>query len=98
MLSACQTGLGRAHPDSTIGISNAFHIAGASTVGATLWQISDELTVRLMVRFYKELLGGENVAADLRKAQLDILQEPELNHPYFWGAFKISGSLETDVM
>jgi CHAT domain-containing protein len=97
MLSACQTGLGQAHPDSSIGISNAFHIAGASTVGATLWQISDEVTVRLMIRFYKELLGGENVAAALRKAQLDILQEPRLNHPYFWGAFKISGSLETIV-
>lgn len=98
MLSACQTGLGLAHPDSTIGLSNAFHIAGASTVGATLWQISDELTVRLMVSFYGGLLGGENVAAALRKAQLDVLQEPGLSHPYFWGAFKLSGSLETVVM
>jgi len=92
VMSACQTALGGEHPDSLIGLTNAFLIAGANSVVSTLWQIDDLRTVRLVTRFYEELMKGRNVAAALRTAQLQILQEPELRHPYYWAAFKMTGN------
>ena len=92
MLSACQTGTGHEHPDSLVSLANAFHIAGACSVGATLWKIDDAATVQLMTRFYQDLLGTEalGLAEALRRSQLAMLRTER--NPYFWGAFKISGS------
>jgi CHAT domain-containing protein len=55
VLSACRTALGSGHLDSAFGLTNAFIIAGANTVGSTLWQVPDIATVSLMTRFYSEL-------------------------------------------
>jgi len=90
MLSACQTCAGYEHPDSLISLANAFHIAGARSVGATLWKIADDATAPLMTRFYEELLRGQNLAEALRTCQLARLREDR--NPIFWAAFKISGS------
>jgi CHAT domain-containing protein len=90
MLSACQTGAGYQHPDSLISLANAFHIAGARAVGATLWRIPDAATVRLMTGFYEALQRGENLSAALSISQLAMLREDP--NPYSWAAFKISGS------
>lgn len=92
ILSACQTALGISHPDSAIGLSNAFLVSGANTVGSTLWQISDDATVELMMNFYKELLQGKNVAAALRHTQINMIKNPKWKHPRYWAAFKITGS------
>ena len=81
MMSACQTGLGTQHPDSVIGLSNAFLISGAHTVGSTLWPVEDDITARLMTRFYKELLKGKGPAEALRETQLGIMKKAEWGIP-----------------
>lgn len=91
-LSACQTALGGEHPDSSIGLTNAFLIAGANAVVSTLWSIDDLRTVPLIVEFYRKILDGENVAEALRNAQTEFLHEPQLQHPYYWAAFKLIGN------
>ena len=84
--------MGHQHPDSLISLANAFHIAGARSVGATLWKIADDATVPLITRFYEALLRGENLAQALRIGQVALLRENR--NPYFWAAFKISGSVK----
>lgn len=98
ILSACQTALGISHPDSAVGLNNAFLVAGANTVGSTLWQISDDATVDLMTNFYRELLQGKNVAAALRHAQINMIKNPKWKHPRYWAAFKITGSTTNPFM
>lgn len=92
VLSACQTGLGFSHPDSMISLANAFLIAGANTVVATLWRVLDDSTKLIIERFYNRLILGDDIAASLRKAQLEILGDWETRHPDHWAAFKVVGS------
>lgn len=90
MLSACQTSLGFSHPDSIISLATGFLIAGAHSVGATLWKIADEATVTLMTDFYRRVLAGSELGEALRASQLALLGE--YRNPYFWAAFKLSGT------
>jgi CHAT domain-containing protein len=97
MLSACQTGLGTVHTDSSIGLTNAFLVAGANTVGSTLWQIPDDASARLMTVFYTEVARGENLPAALRKAQLEVLKHTHWQEPSNWAAYKLLGRLENPL-
>jgi CHAT domain len=91
VLSACQTGLGFAHPDSLIGLRNGFLVAGAQSVLGTLWIISDDATLELMDAFYRSMLGGAPLDEALRQAQVALKARPEFADPYFWAAFQLVG-------
>ncbi len=108
ILSACETGLGEeAGGEGILGLQRAFHVAGARTVVASLWEVNDESTRALMERFYdnlwkKKLSGLES----LREAQLWMLREGQTRGlvrqtptsesdsrtpPLYWAAFVLSG-------
>ncbi len=78
-LSACETALVRGEAgdfpqgDDLVGLSRAFIHAGAPSVVATLWKVSDDSTVELMRRFYRNLQSMSKAEA-LRKAQLDLMK------------------------
>jgi CHAT domain-containing protein/predicted negative regulator of RcsB-dependent stress response len=104
VLSACETGLGRTiSGEGLVGLSRAFFYAGAASVCASLWMVSDAATARLMAGFYRKLLededsqGGASIdkAEALRRAQLDLIDNEGENkresHPYFWAAFALIG-------
>jgi CHAT domain-containing protein len=97
VLSACETALGKAHPDSIWSLSNGFLVAGANSVVSSLWLVPDLATSRLMTRFYEELKGGSSTASALRKAQLALLYERETRHPYWWSAFRLNGDLRSPL-
>ncbi|HEX2644540.1 MAG TPA: CHAT domain-containing protein [Thermoanaerobaculia bacterium] len=92
VLSACETGLGKkVSGEGLIGLSQAFFYAGAPSVVASLWPVSDQTsTPDLMVRFYRELDGGADKAEALRRARLAAIAEGHA-HPYFWAPFVLLG-------
>jgi tetratricopeptide (TPR) repeat protein len=58
VLSACKTALGKeTRGDGLLGFAQAFLSRGARSVVLTRWQVDDEATAILMVRFYQNLLG-----------------------------------------
>ncbi|MBK9347102.1 MAG: CHAT domain-containing protein [Burkholderiales bacterium] len=89
-LSACETGLGRiASGDDVVGLTRGFLYAGTSAVLASLWQVDDDSTEFLMLRFYHHLRKNGRGEA-LRLAQLDT--RARFAHPYFWAPFYLTGA------
>ncbi len=72
-LSACRSGLGRVSGDGINGLTRAFLYAGTPSVIASLWDVSDETSGRLVTAFYRAWLGGSDKARALRSAQLHLL-------------------------
>jgi CHAT domain-containing protein len=103
VLSACETGLGEDFGgEGVLGLVQAFHVAGARDVVASLWTVSDRATAELMGRMYAGLADGLPAAEALRRAQLHLLRsagtgdgspEPPADHthPFFWSAFVLTG-------
>ena len=93
VLSACQTGLGKEiKGEGLVGLTRGFMYAGAPRVLVSLWSVSDRGTSELMSRFYKKMLQEKlQPAAALRAAQLEMLQTPQWQEPYYWAAFTLQG-------
>ena len=77
LLSACETGLGNvAGGEGLLGLQRAFQVAGARSVVASLWKVSDDATRALMERFYDNLWQKDlSRLESLREAQLWMLKE-----------------------
>jgi CHAT domain-containing protein len=92
-LSACNTGVGRLEGEE--GVTNlveAFLVSGAKSVVASLWSADDTYTLDLMERFYTHIAEGQDKAAALRQAKLDLLAKfGKQVPPYYWGAFVLVG-------
>src|ERR1022692_5032612 len=67
VLSACQTGKGRVRGgDEVAGFTRTLLLAGADTVVASLWDVSDKSTAELMEGFYRSLRAGQPAAVAIR--------------------------------
>lgn len=92
VLSACQTGVGKAHSAGIIGISRAFIIAGAWNVVMSLWSVDDEATKNLMLLFVNQLFIPHHYfpAGNLRSAILEYKKSDP--NPAYWGSFISMGN------
>ncbi len=90
-LSACQTAEG--DDRAPLGLSGIAIKAKVRTALGTLWPVDDEAASQLMAEFYKNLSKpGFNKAQALQHAQLSLLKQKELTHPYFWSPFILVGN------
>jgi CHAT domain-containing protein/Tfp pilus assembly protein PilF len=100
-LSACETALGSGYlvdmpaGDEFVGLTRAFLLAGSNSVLATLWEVDDRSSVKLMLRFYRILTDpdrGLDLASALASAQRDLRASDKFNHPYYWAPFVLVGN------
>jgi len=67
---------------------------GARSVLASLWNVDDKATAKLMTGFYQQWQqnGFSNKAKALQRAQLELLKTSEFKHPYYWASFVLIGN------
>lgn len=91
VLSACQTAKGDNR--ATLGLAGLAIRAGASSTLATLWQVNDQSTVKLMEKFYQELTQpGVTKAQALHHAQQALLKNPKYQAPSSWAPYILVGN------
>lgn len=94
VLSACNTARGKLiRGEGMIGLSRAFFYAGARSLAASLWPVSDRSTARLMEHFYRNLQKGLPKDEALCQAKREMLQASRAawRRPYYWAPFVIMG-------
>jgi CHAT domain-containing protein len=91
-LSACEGAAGT--PEGMAGTNSlvqAFLIAGARSVVASIWEADDAYTAALMRRFYANLRRGKKKAEALTLANRTLLQEwKDSAVPALWAGFRLA--------
>ena len=92
VLSACKTAEGDNR--ASLGLAGIALRSGARSTIGSLWAVNDLSTTKLMSNFYNIIINQPNTsrAEALQKAQISLLNENELKHPYYWSAFVLIGS------
>jgi CHAT domain-containing protein/Tfp pilus assembly protein PilF len=91
-LSACDTNVGTEEGEAgVVSLEQAFLIAGARAVVASLWNVEDRSTTVLMKAFYTHLAEHEDKVLALAHAKRDILEQYGDASPYYWAGFVLAG-------
>jgi CHAT domain-containing protein len=92
ILSACDSGAGEVKiGEGVMSLRRAFRIAGAESVLASHWPVSNKATAQLMTEFMRRWRAGEPRAQAWREAQLSLLHSKDYSNPYYWAAFTLTG-------
>jgi CHAT domain-containing protein len=92
VLSACETGRGRAgRGEGLIGLSWAFAVAGCPTTVVSQWKVDSRSTSKLMIEFHGRLARGRSAADALRAAALAVKADRRYAHPFYWAGFIVMG-------
>ena len=99
VLSACNTGIGRADKTGSLSsFGNTMAHLGIPASIISLWQVPDESTSKIMVEFYNQLKMGKSKDEALRQAKLIYLAEtvnPIEKAPFYWAGFIAIGNMES---
>jgi CHAT domain-containing protein len=94
-LAACETAAGaRAGGEGALSLARAFLASGVPAAIGSLWPVQDLPATELASRFYGHLLAGQDAAAALQSAQLELLRSgnASLSCPTAWAAFQLIGA------
>ncbi len=93
VLSGCESALGKnLDTEGILGFQQSLLGAGARSVIASLWRVSDRSSQRLMIEFYRRLAAGEPPDAALRAAQRSLARSRDYSAPFHWAAFQFYGT------
>jgi len=90
-LSACRSAGAKTYSgEGQVGLSWAFLRAGARSVVAGLWDVTDRSTAALMADFYRQLSLKAAPVEALRHAKLSLLHGGNVyQKPFYWGPFQL---------
>ena len=91
VLSCCHSGRGEVNSEGVVGIARAFLAAGARSVLASLWAISDEATFEFMKSFYQHLKDGEGGSVALHQAMKTLGDSEKFSAANYWAPFVLIG-------
>ena len=91
VLSCCHGGRGGIKSEGVVGIARAFLAAGARSVLASLWAISDQATMELMKSFYQHLGDGKTASVALHQAIKCLRESEEFCAVKHWAPFVLIG-------
>jgi CHAT domain-containing protein len=93
VLATCRSHAGRSvRGEGLLGLSRAFMRAGARAIVATLWEVDDRDTRRLVGAFYEQLRSGSGADEALRVAQLRMIRGGgQAASPKVWASFIVTG-------
>ncbi len=87
VLSACETGRGEIQQgEGVFGLQRSFLVAGADAMIMSLFQVSDEVTEKLMTEFYKQWIEQKREKREAFNLAQKAVKE-EFKDPIYWGAF-----------
>ncbi|MEM1181279.1 MAG: CHAT domain-containing protein [Acidobacteriota bacterium] len=99
-LAGCRTALGPLVPgEGLLALPRGFLHAGAASVVASLWEVSDQAAAALTDELYTQLIEhGRTPREALRRAQLKLSRDDRWKDPYFWAGYVLIGDwdLESD--
>ncbi len=96
VLSACETNVGEhAGGEGVMSLARGFRHAGAKSLVASLWEVTDRSTSEIIQAFYQYLERGKSTPDALRLAKLDYLKRSDLKayqkSPYRWASMVFIG-------
>jgi len=90
VLGACSTARGASYRlEGVQSIARAFLGRGAGTVVASLWDVDDDTSAALLIRFHEEVSKGIDPATALRRAQRRLIRRIGVHQ---WAAFIAVGA------
>ena len=92
VLSACATAGGRlTRSEGVLNLVRPFLAVGVPAVVASQWDVEDDGSEQLLVRFHERLRAGFSPLDALRLSQIDLLgsEDPTLRRPAVWAAFSL---------
>jgi CHAT domain-containing protein/tetratricopeptide (TPR) repeat protein len=90
-ISACRSAGARSYSgEGLVGFVWAFLQAGARSVIAGLWDVTDSSTPGIMDLLYSQIKDGHRPADALRQAKLELIRSTgNYRKPYYWGPFQL---------
>jgi CHAT domain-containing protein len=88
-ISSCHGAGSRTYSgEGLVGLAWAFLRAGAEQVIASLWEVNDSATPRLMDRMYASIGAGRDPALALHDAKLELVRSQGVyRYPRYWAPF-----------
>lgn len=94
VLSSCESGIGKTYRgEGMLSMANAFTFAGCDNIVMGLWKVDDQVSVKLMDKFYSSLLDGmaiDEALAIAKRAYLASADQVSAN-PKLWGSLVAYG-------